>query len=418
MARIRPFLPFQPAFGCRTSPINLNMQLTKLDSLPPELLLLISEHLSSVDATCLALCSRRLMARSFHNLLDEQFTLGHTGRLEEELRIDLLTRLCRELPEYHLCFACLRLHLWQHIGPPGPGFKPRDCYESRRHVLFLGHNPARVGLWFVIHFVHVHLAMRRFYLGPSYGIPTESLKYTEVSNFPISGVEKEISRLSGENCRYFYRLDLSSVDARVCTGPPGLCLRQQYLTVFKRKKLQFLVLEDFVTRVCIHDRTPASKPRHLIRSLINKYHEQGYGAKGVLTNSGECNKCPMSWKFELRDLEKQKICLALTRWWDLGPGLSPEDHQWKTLNFKNGRSLTSAEISGSPRARFEANFVGTTDSSPGFLSDEELYLRNTSLLQAQRYRKVMIPHMGRWRKSWYLQGKEPELETLAVSWSL
>lgn len=124
----------------------------------------------------------------------------------------------------------------------------------------------------------------------------------------------------------------------------------------------------------------------------------------------------MSWKFELRDLGKQDICLALTRWWDLGPGLSPEDHQWKILlNFENHRRLTSAEISGSPRARFEANFVDTPDSSSGLLSDEELYLRNTSLLKAHRYRRVMIPHMETWRRqSWYLQGKEPELETLAV----
>lgn len=306
------------------------MQLTRLDSLPPELLLLISEHLSSVDATCLALCSRQLMARSFYNLLDEKFTLGRTGRPEEEFRIDLLTRLCRELPQYHLCFACLRLHLWKHIGPPGPGFKPRDCYESVGHdhrylvlLLFLGHNlPQVVGSWFVIHFVHVHLVMRRFYLGPSYGIPTESLRYTEVSNFPTSAMAREISQLLEEDCRDFYRIGVSSVDARVCTGPPGLCLRQQHLTVFNRKKLRFFVLEDFVTRVCIHDGTLESNGLSgLIKSLIDKYLEKGYGAKGALTNSGECNKCPLSWKFELRDLGKQKICLALNRWWDLGPGV-------------------------------------------------------------------------------------------------
>lgn len=171
-----------------------------------------------------------------------------------------------------------------------------------------------------------------------------------------------------------------------------------------------------MARICIHDGHPESKLSGLIKFLVNKYHEKGYGAKGVLTNSGNCNKCPMSWKLELRDLGKQKICLALTRWWDLGPGLSPKDHQWKILlNFENRQPLTSAEISGSPRARFEANFVGTTDNSPGILSDEGLYLRSTSLLQAKRYRKVMIPHTGARRQSWYLQGKEPELETLPVS---
>lgn len=217
---------------------------------------------------------------------------------EEELRIDLLTRLCRELPQYHLCFACLRLHLWQHIGPPGPGFKPRDCYESVRHdywylvlPLFLGHNPPD-SWWIVIHFVHVHLVMRRFYLGPSYGIPTESLRYTEVSNFPTPRMERENSQLWGEDCRYFHRIGVFSVDARLCTGPPGLCLRQQYLAVFKRKKLRFIVPEDFITRVCNHDGTSESKLPGLIKSLINKYHEKGDGAKGALTNSGECNKCP------------------------------------------------------------------------------------------------------------------------------
>lgn len=143
------------------------------------------QTLSSVDATCLPLCSRQLMAFLFHKLFNKPLPTCSAGRPVEEPPIALLTRSCRDLPQLPPLFACVRLHLWQHISPPRPGFKLRDCYytPSHNHIhltqpLFWGHHPNYS--YFGFHFVHLHFATRRFYFGPLYGIPAESLRYTEV----------------------------------------------------------------------------------------------------------------------------------------------------------------------------------------------------------------------------------------------
>lgn len=110
-----------------------------LDTLPPELVFLISSYLSPVDASCLALCSHHFMAFSpgFDDLLGKSFPGVRKGGPGENLRIDFLTRLARHLPQYYLCYACLRLHLWRHIDLPTPNFKLRSCFDSidRRSTL-------------------------------------------------------------------------------------------------------------------------------------------------------------------------------------------------------------------------------------------------------------------------------------------
>lgn len=145
---------------------------TNLDLHPPELLLLISQYLSPVDSTCLALCSHRLFALPFRGMLYRPFPQGDRESPAEDLRLDLLTRLSRHLPEYYLCYACMRLHLWRHDNLPAPDFKLTKCYDdlpwdkrkslslSLFHVQFP--NFSAYGFYWV----HLYLAMRRFYLVP------------------------------------------------------------------------------------------------------------------------------------------------------------------------------------------------------------------------------------------------------------
>lgn len=105
-----------------------------LDNLPSELILLISRYLSPVDTSCLALCNHRFMAFSSAGSFDDLFGKPLPGpqigprKPSDELRIDLLTRLARNLPQYYLCFACLRLHLWRYVELPSPILKLRRCY--------------------------------------------------------------------------------------------------------------------------------------------------------------------------------------------------------------------------------------------------------------------------------------------------
>jgi hypothetical protein len=111
---------------------------------------------------------------------------------------------------------------------------------------------------------------------------------------------------------------------------------------------------------------------------------------------------------ELREIKQTEICLLLTQWKDLGRGLDPEDDRWRTQqDWKCQRTLQASEIVDDPRMRFEMQSNKPGSSSSQDLSEENMFLRNVSLLRAQRYRTVMTRWGPGW---WYVQGKEDEVK--------
>lgn len=156
-----------------------------LPDLPLKLLLMVAEDLSPVDVACLALCNRRLLSSlgSTCRNLPKGRTGG--GGPEDGLRIDFLTRFSRDLPQYHLRHACLRLHLWRKVALPGPKFKLPACVKfldgsvhRLKKPLYIIHYPSHA--YYKFYFVHLQLAIRRFYHGAQLGTPVQSLLYTEV----------------------------------------------------------------------------------------------------------------------------------------------------------------------------------------------------------------------------------------------
>lgn len=150
---------------------------------------MIFDHLSPVDIACLALCNRRLLF-SLGSACDD-LPKSRTGGLEDGPRVDFLTRFSRDLPQYYLCHACLRLHLWHKVALPGPKFKIPACVDSLDHSvhrlkqpIYIIHYPSHTYCKF--HFVHLQLVMRRFYHGAQFGISVHSLLYTEVGTNPIT----------------------------------------------------------------------------------------------------------------------------------------------------------------------------------------------------------------------------------------
>lgn len=408
-------MPRQPA-QCQHWLLNeSNMLQRTLDTLPPELVFLIFSYLSPVDASCLALCSNHFMAFSpgFDELLGKSFPGVRTGGPGENLRIDFLTRLARHLPQYYLCYACLRLHLWRHIDLPTPNFKLRSCFDSIKDRCSTLLMPAHISQYPTyslhrFHFVHLHLAMRRFYFGPSFGISAESLTYTDVSIAPLYPRKRSNARMSEKEFWASHRTGLMSVEARVCPNPPGLCLRIQNLAVARRQNVLQLCREDDTVRVCQHIGSYKSNFSHIIRSLIETYCRQDQENIGRLLRQGKCDRCNTSWKLELREIEQKDICLLLTEWKDLGPGLDPEDNRWRTQqDWPCQRTLKASEIVDDPRMRFEMQSNEPGSSSSQALSDENMFLRNVSLLRAQRYRTVMTRWGPGW---WYLQGEEDEVK--------
>ncbi|KAJ5704595.1 hypothetical protein N7536_000284 [Penicillium majusculum] len=209
----------EPKFGTYPTPGYLGPDF--LDALPVELLLSIADFLLLEDIYCLSLCNRRLLAL-FRGQTKPQYYL------ERNAQLSFLRRLERDNPRYLACGTCLVLHSMDSISEPfelAPSayiYPPRvDC-----HVATSGkglHDP----FWMVrhkgfgtysryqLHFSHIHLARRRFYCGPQYGISTDALSFTEVTDEFLRGD------------RVVNPSTLFSIEAEICPTPPSLHLRIQ-----------------------------------------------------------------------------------------------------------------------------------------------------------------------------------------------
>jgi hypothetical protein len=71
------------------------------------------------------------------------------------------------------------------------------------------------------HFVqHLHLAMRRSYFGPSFGIPIESLRYAEVIAFYLD-LSITDARVSEKEFKICQRTGLQSLDVGIWSWATG-----------------------------------------------------------------------------------------------------------------------------------------------------------------------------------------------------
>lgn len=388
---------------------------TNLDLLPPELLLLISQYLSPVDSTCLTLCSRRLFTLPLRDLLYGSSRLGDLGSPAGDLRIELLTRLSRQLPEYYLCYACLRLHLCRHVDLPAPESKLGKCYDDlpwdKRKSLCLSLFQVQYPTFstYAFYWVHLYLAMRQYYLGSSFGIPLESLFYTEVTTQRLHSGYYSIDQMSETHLHPGKRTALRSIEARICPAPPSFCLRIQELAMTSRRSASHLSPSQFPIEICRHIGTRSSNFLEIINSIFEAYRQQGRSSTG-LSNHGMCYECSTSWDLNLLEVESDAVCLVLTRWKDLGPGLSPEDLRWRVhLPWGTFLSLANTTLLNDARMRFETHAKDPRGHWSQRLSFEDMLARNLTLLRGRRYRRVMKRWIPGW---WFLRGHEDEAKTL------
>ncbi|OQE79861.1 hypothetical protein PENNAL_c0049G06879 [Penicillium nalgiovense] len=367
---------------------------TALTDLPLELLWMISEHSLPVDLASLALGNHRLLS-SFAGTAFRDFTNGRNGNPTDDARIKLLSRLSRDLPQYYLCFICLRLHLWKNTRLPSyfhidcsDGLEMNDrCLQTS---LPLCHYPSYT--YYQFRFVHLQLAMRRFYYGPGFGIPVESMLYTEVVRHHIKAkappwLQSPVNNISEKDPQKDVLMALFSAEARICSTSPGLCLRAQEIAVVARQNVPRMwpCHENGLVEICRHIHTREPGFIGIFTSQIERYCSKTSPIEPA--DQGSCDKCNTSWKLEMRTLDENNASLTLTRWIDLGPGLSPNDAQWRCrfgiellLNAPNHEIVDS-------RQRFERDSIQANSSNA--LSEDEMYWRNISLLQGETYQKVM-----------------------------
>ncbi|KAJ5415424.1 hypothetical protein N7465_004119 [Penicillium sp. CMV-2018d] len=271
-------------------------RMTTLAGLPPELLLSISDFLPVVDLVCFSLCNRRFFALS-----QRQITRLPPHTQDDTLSI--LNRLERDTPEYFSCEMCNILHRYDGSESFGLSVSEREktcrhpCVQTRRWFSTSCTMRTHVGITYPQYefsFLHLKLAMKRFHYGPRPGINTDSLSYTQVRHYPMQSVYPEL-------------LSLFSTEAQICPDPLGLYIIMQDIVVVEELDGSSLQLDAVFI-------TPTAE------SLRN-------GGKSSFTYN--CQMCNADIQIEISEFDS-KIAVVLTRWVNLGPGLTRDDILWNT----------------------------------------------------------------------------------------
>ncbi|KGO67909.1 hypothetical protein PITC_029480 [Penicillium italicum] len=358
-----------------------------LDALPVELLLLIADFLPLEDIYCLSLCNRRLLtifkSRTKHRSLRRKPQLSFLRRLEHDH------------PRYLTCDDCLVLHDLNRISEPFELSSPAHTYPPRLECLapaseirpreslsMIIHNSSSMYSHYRLQFSHLHLAMRRFYCGPQYGISTDALAFTEVEK-AFSGGDRIIRPTT-----------LFTVSAQICPDPPSLYLRIQdivsmvnFRQIDDEEYLCEVEQNDFaILRVCKHK----SKPFWLQDIPLDRYPTHEY------FNCGLCNAVCEVELFENRP--NGHITIVMTRYINLGAGLSPNDPRWRVNLLSEWKEPEVQEVNPEYMdARPQRTFEALTETSL-----RDLTSRNLSYLEDERYQATMVRIPGDVPPSWAL----------------
>ncbi|KAL3459489.1 hypothetical protein BJX64DRAFT_291158 [Aspergillus heterothallicus] len=339
-------------------------QLSRLEMLPRELITIIANTADRADKICLALASRTLMG-----------VIGTDSwplRKHRTLRIQVLFRVARDLPDMFCCYHCSKLHMRNLVSPPTKpplgghyecpeisGCEARDIPGEITSPLLAIYRPGGV---YLFRMCHLTLAMKRHHQGPQHGISLDTLSYTEVSAVDA------------------FFTTLTSIHARIC--PNG-----------QRKSTLILQVQDWVL---IHDDVSGVNEfepivqykricHHRCRLSLKEIIPLTVRARGFGTTQGEdledrmCPECGVQFRIDLRDCGGEGRAVVITKWLDLGSGHACEDLRLRALVNNNviTRDRRAIPSKGQIRQRYEAQGNDLTE-------------RNYLYLAKRRYRDALV----------------------------
>ncbi|KAJ5736815.1 uncharacterized protein N7483_001940 [Penicillium malachiteum] len=232
--------------------------------------------------------------------------------------------------------------------------------------------------------------MRWFRYGPAYGLSPDTAFFTQVNVHPLSKFKG--SRLAsfspGPVNEMFYKGYLThifSVEARAYPTTPSLVLGLQDIGVVSRDFAPMLIPKEEVVSIsiCRHFHTVNQEPFNLFKSHIEAYCANR--SQGI--SRGNCKECNTEYEIRVQEADTHDVTLTITRWIDLGSGLSLEDIRWRCYVFFEPGIVHTSDIVSDPRQRFEQAPVSYGSSRN--VSFEERYRGNMSLMHAQRYKNRM-----------------------------
>ncbi|CAG7948907.1 unnamed protein product [Penicillium olsonii] len=357
--------------------------------IPIEILLSIVDFLSPEDVLCLAFCSVDLW--SILEGRRKKFSLvGHK-------KLPLLRRLEYDALAYFACACCSMLHMYEssRLSPRSSPTETLPCIrDGRWKTPELGFMLFRKDLDppYELNFLMVQLAMRRFHHGPQTGITCESLNYAQVRS---RGGTYQLPVMVSIEARIFpkkwisVRAPQSECSLESVSSPPSasqpwnarfskigsdthqLCLRVQEIDFVLTSFLcPGTVTVNHRFKICYHSQALGVViPQQL---LEHSAHDDGYRKIG-----GSCPVCHVIFEIGVVTIGEY-TALVLTRWFNLGAGLTPEDPRWMAHCDPNYPELPRDDAIN-PREAFESN--GSPHSSNQALLNGNLdYLK---------YRKAM-----------------------------
>ena len=343
---------------------------------------MIALHLPLADAASFALVDCRLSMLIgppyWPRLRASAVTTSH--------REQFLSTLARDLPSWFFCHSCSRLHPRDRIRPPGPfnqPSKPLMCFEdSFKHQLSQYMYISGRLTFYMFNFHHLQLVMLRHYLGPSYGISTNQLSFMQVSEFDESEPGVQMTTLT-------------SVEARVCPQPARLCLRIQTSAVMHTKVLELALERSKCLCVCRHLVAKKGELSRLIESSLDEYSTRS--EKPREAGQHMCHYCNVVFQLQVLDTVSDGLAIVITKWLDLGPGLTPMDPKWSILadRFHGGDQEQE-------QARQAENCRTDFEKEEG-MTQQAHTLRNLSYLNDRRYKGT------KWKRccgDWILQADQ------------
>ena len=232
-------------------------------------------------------------------------------------------------------------------------------------------------------FHHLQLAMLRHHLGPGYGISTNELSFMQIDEF---GGSKRGGRITA----------LLSVDARVCAQPARLCLRLQTWAVLHTRDLDLALEKSKCVWVCRHLMATNGEMFQLVGSSLNKYSTRA--EKPQRPKFLRCHYCKIVFQLEVLDTVSDGLAVVITKWLDLGSGLTPMDPKWRVFAaaFLVGhQGIEQAAETEKCMMDFEKEER---------MAQQALTTRNASYLIDQRYKDTPISQ--RFCGVWILQADQ------------
>ncbi|KKA23813.1 F-box domain-containing protein [Rasamsonia emersonii CBS 393.64] len=198
------------------------------------------------------------------------------------------------------------------------------------------------------------LAMKRHYYGPGHGPSTESLSFTEV-------------QASDE------ATTLLSVEARICPAPASLCLRIQQWVVMSSVKADTILSKTPSTLICGHIGSGHTVVSRIVESRSPEIFK--------------CRYCNIDYQLEIKEYPDDRSALVITKWLDLGSGLTPNDPRWRVhIGMGRHAELGASSEAGDVRRRFE-NGQG--------LSQDALSCQNESYVMTPNDRSGILDCWGK-----------------------